>query len=143
MDTMKESNREKLAEACPTRFSQDERELSMTPGAHEDVPYPPLTLFRSLSDYRLAVAEGRDRGRLLTIFDASFERVKRHFRSEEALAGQIAWPYGQRHASHCRIEEALAAYRARLAGDAPLDAAECAHVFDALLVQLVRDCPLR
>lgn len=110
--------------------------------AAEDLRHGRLDLFGWLALYRDALAAGRDRKHLLAVFDAASGCVSAHFRSREALSGQLPWPDIDQRVAHRRIEADLAAHRARLAGSAPLDAADCAHMFDALLVQFVRECPL-
>jgi hemerythrin len=100
-------------------------------------------LFTWMTYYNHAVAQGTARNQLLAIFDATFECVKKHFRSVDALLEQTSWQRFQRHhAIHCQITDELAAYRIRLAGDGPLDAVECAHVLDALLIQFIREQPM-
>ncbi len=109
----------------------------------DDVRREHRELFSWLTDYNLAVAEGASRIRLLATFDATFECVKRHFRLVENVLAQASWTRFQRlHLIHSEITQELAAYRARLAGNEPLDATECAHVLDALLIQFIREQPL-
>lgn len=100
-------------------------------------------LFVLLTDYHLAVAEGTSRMRLLAIFDATFACVRKHFRAVEVLLEQSSWPRFQQHCRiHGQIVDELAAYRTRLAGNAPLDPVECAHALDAVLIQFIREQPL-
>lgn len=99
-------------------------------------------LFTTLSGYKLAVEEGVNRKHLLAVFDDTLECVKKYFHSLEALPEPIAWQdFQQNRFIHCRITAELAAYRIRLAGNDPLDAVECAHAFDALLIQFIREHP--
>jgi len=116
---------------------------AVTPIFLEDVQREHSELLAWLTDYHHAVSQGVGRNHLLAIFDATLDCVKKHFRSVEALFEQAAWPcFQQHHIIHCRITDALDAYRIRLAGSAPLDAAECARALDAMLIQLVREQPL-
>lgn len=99
-------------------------------------------LFDWLDLYREALAAGCDHAHLLAVFDAASASVSAHFRSLEALPVQVARPALDQHDCHRRIEGDLAAHRAQLASGAPLDPADCTHVFDALLIQIVRESPL-
>lgn len=146
MDRMNEIFDAVSVEASPISPSLRGRPLfghSLTPITPESVQREHRELFTLLTDYNLAVAEGANRKRLLAIFDATFECVKKHFRSVEALLEQSSWSSFQRHYRiHRQIIEELAAYRIRLAGNEPLDAVECAHVLDATLIQFIREQPL-
>jgi hemerythrin len=100
-------------------------------------------LFIWLARYSQAVTRGAGRSRLLEIFDAAFECTKTHFLSVEALqALTTSWPHLQQHqALHSALMEALASFRTRLAGSEPLDAQECAHVMDELLIHCIKEQP--
>jgi hemerythrin len=143
MDTVKEMIDAVSLEAGPIRTASHERQMSAPPPNAidpQDVQRAHRELFTRLIDYNLAVAEGANRNYLLATFDATFECVRKHFRSVEALLAQVSWPSLQRHSLiHRQIAEELAAYRIRLAGDDPLDAVECAHVLDAVLIQFIRE----
>lgn len=116
---------------------------AVTPTFLEDVQREHGELLGWLTDYHHAVSQGVGRNHLLAIFDATLDCVKKHFRSMEALFEQASWPcLQQHHILHFRITEALDAFRIRLAGSAPMDAAECARVLDAALIQLLREQPL-
>lgn len=144
MDTVKQLIDAVSMEAGPIRAaSHGPQPSAPSPIDPEDVQRAHRELFTWLTDYTLAVAEGASRNHLLATFDATFECVRRHFRSVEALLAQVSWPSFQRHCLiHRQIAEELAAYRMRLAGDDPLDAVECAHVLDAVLIQFIREQPL-
>ena len=144
MGTVKELIDAVSLEAGPIRAaSLGPRPPAPSPIDPEDVQRAHRELFTWLTDYTLAVAEGANRDHLLAAFDATFECVRKHFRSVEALLAQVSWPSLQRHSLiHRQIAAELAAYRMRLAGNDPLDAVECAHVLDAVLIQFIREQPL-
>lgn len=146
MDTAKELIDAASLEAGPIRTASHGPQLSaQAPNAidPDDVQRAQRELFTWLTDYTGAVAQGASRSHLLATFDATFACVRKHFRSVEALLAQASWPSFQRHyVIHRRIAEELAAYRMRLAGNDPLDAVECAHALDAVLIQFIREQPL-
>jgi hemerythrin-like metal-binding protein len=144
MDTVKEMIDAVSLEAVPIRTApHGPQPPAPSPIDPEDLQRAHRELFTWLTDYTLAVAEGANRNHLLATFDATFECVRKHFRSVEALLAQVSWPSLQRHyLIHRQIAEELAAYRMRLAGNDPLDAVECAHVLDAVLIQFIREQPL-
>lgn len=116
---------------------------AVTPIFLEDVQRERGELLAWLTDYHHAVSQGVGRIQILAIFDATLECTRKHFRSVESLFEQASWPsFQQHHIVHCRIMEALDAYRIRLAGSAPLDATECAQAMDATLIQLMIEQPL-
>lgn len=127
----------------PITLSMNGRHISMAPLAPNALEDTHHELFTLLTDYSLAVARSANRIHLMEILDATIECVQRHFRSVEALLEQISWTsFQQHHVVHYRITEELEAFRNRLAGDDPLDAVECAHVLDAMLIQIIREQPM-
>jgi hemerythrin len=145
MDTVKELIDAVPMEAVPIRAASHAPQPSVPAHAidPDDMQRAHRELFTWLTDYSLAVAQGASRTHLLATFDATFACVRKHFRSVEALLAQVSWPSFQRHyLIHRQIAAELAAYRTRLAGDDPLDAVECAHVLDAVLIQFIREQPL-
>lgn len=143
MDRVRELLDAVSVEAGPIGAASDGQLPPLRSIEPEDVQRGHRELLTRLTDYNLAVAEHTNRYHLLAIFDATLESVRNHFRSVEGLLAQTSWPSFQRHyLIHTRIANELAAYRVRLAGDAPLDAMECAHVMDAVLIQFIREQPL-
>lgn len=117
--------------------------LTLAPISLADVQRENRALFAWLTDLNHAVAQGVGRKQLLAIFDATLGCARKYFHSEEALFEQTLWLcFRQQHGIHGRITQELEAYRARLAGNAPLDRTEFAHALDALLIQLIMEQPL-
>lgn len=108
-----------------------------------DVQRERRELFTWLARYNHAVAQGAGRKHLLEIFDATFECVKKHFHSVEALLALTSWPCFQRnHVMHRELAEGLAAFRIRLAESESMDSLECAHVLDDLLIHFIKEQPV-
>jgi hypothetical protein len=146
MDSMEQLNADVTVKNRPFKTSMHGWQivmLSLAPISLADVQRENSALFAWLTDLNHAVAQGVGRKQLLAIFDATLGCAKKYFRSVEALFEQTLWLCFQQHQSvHGRITKELEAYRSRLAGNAPLDAAEFAHVLDALLIQLILEQPL-
>jgi len=100
-------------------------------------------LFTRIDQYNHTLAGEIGGGRLLEIFDATFQCVRAYYRATETLFAQVSWPCFQRNqAEHFEIETQLAAFRIRLADGDARDAMECAHVFDGVLIHYLKEQPL-
>ena len=143
---MKASNLTVSAKSHMTRPSIQERRpltSSMTAVLLEDVQREHIDIFTQVATYNHAVAQGEDRGRLLAMFNTIFQCVQEHFRAEETLLEQTSWLLFQPHyENHRGLEDELAAFRARLAGNESIDPLECEHALDGLLIHHIMERPL-